>query len=201
MVKGSLEKIVQFVIEHHFSFLVLDGTWLRPGDTFRHLSKFLTSGPKTESSNPARGRGIHGAMAVRNVRSTKLCEFRELYRDNTNCSCIWFSFRGIVLGAYYFPPSMDISTCIECIQIASDIRKRVGDEAPAFLIRDLNIRLGNLTGDSTANLRSNIVYTLNDLEYSWIKPDSGKWTLETQRDRSIVDYIMADPKAKRLFAE
>ena len=42
------------------------------------------------------------------------------------------------------------------------------------------------------------MYTLSDLEYSWIKPDSRKWTLETQRGRSIVDYIMADPNAKKL---
>ena len=195
-IKGSLEEIVQFMSEYHFNSLVLGGTWLRPGDTFRHPS--IVFDLRAENSNPARGMGVYTVMVVRNAISTKFCEFRELYKDDINRSCILFNFRGIVLGAYYLPPNMDFSTCIECIQIAPDIRKRVGDEAPVFLVGDLNIRLGNLTGNLTANFRSNIMYTFNGLEYSWIKPESGKRTLETQRGRSIVDYIMADPNAKRL---
>lgn len=70
---------------------------------------------------------------------------------------------------------MDFSSCTECIQIAFDIRKRVGDEVPTFLIVDLSIRLGNFVGDSAAKPRSNIMHIFNDPEYSWMKPESGQW--------------------------
>ena len=60
------------------------------------------------------------------------------------------------------------------------------------------MRLGHLTGDSVANFRSNIRYTLQDLGFSWIRPDSGKWTVHKSRGRSIVDCDFANQEARKL---
>ena len=58
--------------------------------------------------------------------------------------------------------------------------------------------MGHITGDLVANFRSTIRYTLRDLGLVWMKPNIGKWALEAARGRSIVDYIMANPSARKL---
>ena len=63
------------------------------------------------------------------------------------------------------------------------------------------MRLGRLIGDLIANLRSNIRYTLQDMGLSLVRPNSGKWTVHTSRGRTIVDYVSADQRARRLIVE
>ena len=39
------------------------------------------------------------------------------------------------------------------------------------------------------------------MRLSWVRPYSGKWTIHTARGRSIVDYVFADQRARRLVIE
>ena len=150
-VRGSLEEVVQFMDEHHFSFLILGETWLKPSDTLRHPS--IVFDLRYPSQDPTRGRGIHGLMVVRNPRLAKLSDFEEVKRDQEHHSYVWFKFRGSVFGGLYLPPSMELATCIECVLSAADLTAGSGNEDPVFLEGDLNMRLGRLTGDLAANLR------------------------------------------------
>ena len=93
---------------------------------------------------------------------------------------------------------MELDTCIEGLMMTSDIREQTDREGPVFLGGDLNARMGRITGDSVANFRLTIRYTFRDLGLVWMKPNVGKWTLEITRGRSIVDYIMANPGARKL---
>ena len=63
------------------------------------------------------------------------------------------------------------------------------------------MRLERLTGDLIANLRSNIRYTLQDMRLSWIRPNSGKWTVQMSHGRSIVNYVFANQRTRRLIVE
>ena len=123
------------------------------------------------SRDPTRGRGIHGHMVVRNPKLAKLSDFKEVKKNQEHHSYIWFKFRGSVFGGLYLPPSMELATCIKCVLSAAGSR----NEDPVFLVGDLNMRLGRLTGDLAANLRSNIRYTLQDMGLSWVRPNPGKW--------------------------
>ena len=153
-VRGSLEEIVQFMDERHFSFLILGETWLKPSETLRHPS--IVFDLRYPSQDPSKGRGIHGLMVVRNPKLAKLSDFEEVKRDQEHHSYIWFKFRGSVFGGMYLPPSMELATCIECVLSATDLKAGSGDEDPMFLVGDLNMRLGRLTGDLIANLRSTL---------------------------------------------
>ena len=194
-IRGNMEEVVQFMDEHNFSFLVLGETWLKPDDILRHPS--IVFELRGQSSNPSRGRGVHGLMVVRNAKLTSVKDFMEIYKDEDNRSCIWFRYKGTLFGGYYLPPSMELSTCIESLMMASIIRKGIGHDEPMYLMGDLNARMGHLTGDTLVNFRSNIRYTLSDQGLSWVKPDIGKWTFETHRGRSIVDYIMTNAVGRK----
>ena len=196
-VRGSLEEVVQFMDEQDFSFLVLGETWLKPMDILRHPS--IVFDLRYPSRDPSKGRGIHGVMVVRNPKLAELSDFEEVKRDREHHSYIWFKFRGTVFGGFYLPPSMELTTCIECVLSAEDIMVALGDGEPVFLVGDLNMRLGCLTGDITANIRSNIRNTLQDLGLSWVRPCTGKWTVCTSRGRSIVDYVFANQEALELI--
>ena len=139
-VRGSLEEIVQFMDERHFSFLILGETWLKPSDTLRHPS--IVFDLRYPSQDPSKGRGIHGLMVVRNPKLAKLSDFEEVKRDLEHHSYIWFKFRGSVFGGFYLPPSMELTTCIECVLSATDLTVGSGNEDPVFLVGDLNMRLG-----------------------------------------------------------
>lgn len=78
---------MRFTNEHYFSFLVLGKTRLRSEYALRYPS--IVFDLRVESGIPAGGGGVHGVVVVRSVRSTKPCEFRELYRDSMNRSCLW----------------------------------------------------------------------------------------------------------------
>ena len=197
-VRGSLEEIDQFMDDHNFSFLILGETWLKPMDPLRHPS--ITFDLRFPTRNPLEGRGIHGLMVVRNTKLTDASDFEEMERDTDNHSYIWFRFHGMVFGGFYLPPSMELATCIECLQSASRHLTTWDNGEPVFLVGDLNIRLGPITGDLITNLRSNIRYTLQELGLSWIRPETGKWTVCTARGRSIVDYIFANQKASKLVS-
>lgn len=171
-VRGSLEGVVQFMDEQDFSFLVLGETWLKPMDILRHPS--IVFDLRYPSRDPSKGRGIHGVMVVRNPKLAELSDFEEVKRDRKHHSYIWFKFRGTVFGGFYLPPSMELTTCIECVLSAEDIMVALGDGEPVFLVGDLNMRLGCLTGDITANIRSNIRNTLQDLGLSWVRPCTGR---------------------------
>ena len=195
-VRGSLEEVVQFMDEQEFSFLILGETWLKPMDILRHPS--IVFDLRYPSRDPSKGRGIHGLMVVRNPNLAEACDFEEVKRDQEHHSYIWFRFRGMVFGGFYLPPSMELTVCIECVLSAEDIVARLGDGEPVFLVGDLNMRLGHITGDLTTNFRSNIMSTLRDLGLSWVRPDFGKWTVHTSRGRSIVDYVFANQNAGKL---
>lgn len=47
---------------------------------------------------------------------------------------------------------------------------------------------------------SNVRYTLQDLGFSWIQPDSGKWAVHKSRRRLIVDYVFANQEVRKLQA-
>ena len=192
-----MEEVIEFMDEHNFSFLVLGETWLKPMDILRHPS--IVFDLRYPSRDPSKGRGIHGLMVVRNPKLAELCDFEEVKRDQEHYSYIWFKFRGMVMGGIYLPPSMELTTCIECVLSAEEIMTTLGDGEPVILIGDLNMRLGRLTGDLTANFRTNISTILQDLGLSRIRPDSGKWTVHTSRGRSIVDYVFANQSAWRLI--
>ena len=51
---------------------------------------------------------------------------------------------------------MELATCTECVLSEADLMAGSRDEDPIFLVGDLNVRLGRLTGDLIAILRSNI---------------------------------------------
>ena len=72
----------------------------------------------------------------------------------------------MVMGGTYLPPSMELTTCIECVLSAEEIMTTLGDGEPVILIGDLNMRLGLLTSDLTANFRTNISTILQDLGLS-----------------------------------
>ena len=195
-VRGDLEEIVHFMDHHDFSFLVLGETWLKPAEILRHPS--IVFDLRFPSQDPSKGRGIHGLMVVRNPKLTDYSDFEEVKRDTVTHSYIWFKFRGMVIGGFYLPPSMELTTCVECILSASELPGGLENGCPVFMVGDLNMRLGRLTGDTVVNLRSNIKYTLQDLGLSWIRPDSGKWTFHTSRGRSMVDYVFANREARKL---
>ena len=196
-VRGSLEEVVQFMDEQDFSFLILGETWLKPVDILRHPNVVFDL--RYPSRDPTKGRGIHGLMVIRNPKHTELCDFEEVKRDQGHHSYIWFKFRGTVFGGFYLPPSMELAACIECVLSVEDIRTTLGDGDPMILVGDLNMRLGRLTGDLTTNLRSNIRGILQDLGLILIRPNSGKWTVHTSRGRSIVDYVFANQKGRKLI--
>ena len=197
-VRGSLEEIIQLMDDRHLSFLILGETWLKPMDILRHTS--ITFDLRFPSKDSSRGRGIHGLMVVRNVKLTEPQDFSEVERDAGTHSYIWFKFRGMVFGGFYLPPSMEITACIECLQSTARYPIPHDLEEPVFMAGDLNMRLGNLTGDLVTNFRSNVMYTLQDLGLSWIRPNSGKWTVCTSRGRSIVDYVFGNQKAAKLVS-
>ena len=197
-VRGNLEEIIYFMDYHNFSFLMLGETWLKPSEILRHPN--IVFDLRFPSQDPSRGRGIHGLMVVRNPRLAECSDFEEVKRDTETHSYVWFKFRGTVFGCFYLPPSMELATCIECILSASELPEVSETGDPVFLIGDLNMRLGYLTGDTVTNLRSNIRYTLQDLGFSWIRPNSGKWTVHTAQGRSIVDYVFANQEARELVS-
>ena len=92
-------------------------------------------------------------MVVRNPKLTKLADFEEVKRDQEHHSYVWFKFRDSVFSRLYLPPRMELATCIECILSAADLMAGSGGEDPVFLVGDLNMRLGRLTGDPIANFR------------------------------------------------
>ena len=198
-VRGSLEEIVQFMDERQFSFLILGETWLKPSETLRHPS--IVFDLRHPSRDPSKGRGIHGLMVVMNPKLASLSDFEEVKRDREHHSYIWFKFRGSIFGGFYLPPSMELAMCIESVLSASDVMAGSGNEDPVFLVGDLNMRLGSHTGDLVSNFRSNIRYTLHDMELSWVRPNSGKWTVHTSRGRSIVDYVFVNQRARGLVVE
>lgn len=197
-VRGSLEEIVQLMDEHHFSFLILGETWLKPMDTLRHSS--ITFDLRYPSKDPSKGRGIHGLMVVRNIKLTDPQDFEEVERDAVTYSYIWFRFRGMVFGGFYLPPSMDLTSCIECLQSTARLTGSQDYGEPVIMAGDLNMRLGSLTGDLAVNFRSNVWQLIQDLGLSWKPPNTGKWTVCTSRGRSIVDYIFCNQEATELVS-
>ena len=93
-----------------------------------------------------------------------------------------------------FTPKHGIGHVYRVCAVGGSLMAGSEDEDLMFLVGDLNMRLWRLTGDLIANLRSNIRYTLRDMELSWVRPNSGKWTVQTSRERSIVDYIFVNQK-------
>ena len=181
------------MVYHNSNFLILGETWLNPAEILRHPS--IVFDERIPSQDPSKGRGIHGLMLVRNPKLTDHSDFEEVKRDTEMHSYVWFKFRGMVIGGFHLPPSMELDACIESALSASLLLGVSGDGDPVFLIGDLSMRLGHLAGDSVANFRSNIRYTLRDLGFSWICPDSGKWTVHKSRGRSIADYVFANQEA------
>ena len=103
-------------------------------------------------------------------------------REQEHHSYIWFKFRGSVFGGLYLPPNIELATCIECVLSAADLMAGSGNEDPMFLVGDLNMRLGRLTGDLIANLRS----TLDTRSVIWSYHGSDP-TLVNGRSRCRVD--------------
>ena len=130
---------------HNFSFLILGETWLNPAEILRHSS--IVFDERFPSQDHSKGRGIHGLMVVRNPKLTNHSDFEEVKRDTEMHSYVWFKFRGMVIGGFYPPPSMELAACIENILSASLLPGVSGDGDPVFLIGDLNMRLDHLTGD------------------------------------------------------
>ena len=130
-IKGSLEEVVQFISDHNFSFMILGETWLKQNDIFRSPS--IVFDLRGTSNDPAKGRGVHEVMVIRNMKLTDEHDFSEFCRDEVNRSCIWFKFQGILSGVYYLPPSIELDTCIESLMITSDVREQTDREGPVFL--------------------------------------------------------------------
>ena len=72
-VRGSLEEIVQFMGERHFSLLILGEAWPKPPDALRHPSAVFDL--RCPSQDPFKGRGVHGLMVVRSPKLAKLSDF------------------------------------------------------------------------------------------------------------------------------
>ena len=193
-IQGSLEEVLEFMNRNRLLFLVLGETWLRPADSLRHPAIVIDHRyPREEFS---KGRGVHGLMVLRNPQLTESSDFAEVFRDEVNYTCVWFRFRSIVVGGYYLPPSLDLTICRESLlkgfEYVEDQNRNV------FLVGDLNMRMGTHTGDSIANTRSQLWYTIEEMGLYWLQPDEGKWTVDTTRGQSIVDYVFANPQAQRL---
>ena len=193
-IQGSLEEVLEFMHKNQFVFLVIGETWLRPADSLNHPAILIDHRyPREEFS---RGRGIHGLMVLRNTQLTESSDFTELFRDEVNHTCIWFKFRTIVVGGYYLPPGLDLTICRESLLIASEYLEN--QDYSVYLVGDLNMRMGPLTGDTISNSRSRLWYMIEEMGLQWVRPSMGKWTIETTRGHSIVDYVFANPDAKRI---
>ena len=192
-IQGSLEEVLEFIHRNRLLFLVLGETWLRPVDSLRHPAIAIDHRyPREEFS---RGRGVHGVMVLRNLELTESSDFTELLRDEVNHTCVWFKFRDMVVGGYYLPPSLDLAICRESLVIASEFVE--DHNRKVFLVGDLNLRMGSLTGDSVKNSRTRLWDTIEEMGFRWAQPDEGKWTIDTAMGRSIVDYVFANPQARR----
>ena len=90
------------------------------------------------------------------------------------------------------PPSLDLTICRESLVIASGF---VEDQnRKVFLIGDLNLRMGSLTGDSVKNSRIQLWNVIEDMGFCWLQPNEDKWTIDTAMGRSIVDYVLRTHK-------
>ena len=194
-IQGNLEEVLEFMNRNRLLFLVLGETWLRPTDTLRHPAIVIDHRYSREEFS--RGRGVHGLMVLRNLQLTESSDFAEVFRDEVNYTCVWFRFRSIVVGGYYLPPSLDLTICRESLlkgfEYVEDQNRSV------FLVGDLNMRMGPHTGDSITNFRSRLWYTIEEMGLCWLQPDEGKWTVDTTRGQSIVDYVFANPQAQRFI--
>ena len=97
-----------------------------------------------------------------------------------------------MVGGYYLPPSLDLAIYRESLVIALEFVEDQNQNV--FLVGDLNLRMGSLTGDSNKNSRTRLWDTLEEMGFCWAQPDEGKWTIDTAMGRSIVDYVLRTHK-------
>lgn len=91
-----------------------------------------------------------------------------------------FNFRHTLLGGCCLPLGWDRGFCTEVYQIASDIHEKAGSELLTFLA-DVTL----------TNFVLSIIHAIQYLGFSWIKPDIGKYALETDKGYSVVYITMA----------
>jgi exonuclease III len=187
-IKKNFTPTIDLIKHLNFDFIACQETWLKPGEYMnrqQHLIVMETRLPNPNNNNLHQG----GLCIIRHPTKTTEGDFK-LIAACPKGNFIWFKFHNaIIIGAFYLAPRLTLQ---ERQSALNSIQQHHHHNLPMAIIRDFNIRLGHITGDSKTSPRAHLqsfATNLDQADLNIVLPaTTPTWTFFSHVGRSVIDY-------------
>lgn len=186
--KNKLRALELYLLENSISWCFLSETWLSPAED-SPSNNLIMNLPFLARSQPT-GHYPYGIGLLINPTLCSPADFKVLKNDSRSQQLL-FEYRGVCFACVYIPPNSTASA----VQDRLSFMFRLLDDAPLFLIGDLNGRLREF-GDHYSNAQGNHLQETIDIAcLTHIPSVKGLWTFRREDQHSIPDHTFANDLA------
>ena len=185
--------ILRFIKKEKIDIMFFAETWLDPTNIKKlNLQNVFCNLHEEKPSNghaPAGILGIRSSNLHGNIRSVEI--------DPKKKWCI-YKCDSTFLCCCYFPPGYDIREIDNFIQRIKHHSDHGAKQC--FVFGDFNIRLGDLTGDTASDTTQRttlLTEFAEEMNWTLLTPNEGKWTTITSNGRGIPDHVFCSAASAR----
>lgn len=192
---GKIEEILEIMVQRDIAVTFISETWLKQGQHPHPCVKYVLSGclPERLLSHQPHGLGIMIHPYYLHKLDTDVVEILHVSQDPNPVygpfMVLCRIFKTWIVLFSYMNPNKTTDTC--CTDIIKYVDKSLHATLPHIILGDLNMRLGELVGDTVHNARGLAINELLENHgYSLCKySNHGAFTFMTDHGRSIADYF------------